>query len=231
MKQIKATGTTQEEWIAGAMLKLDKKLRLAVEREMKDEEFATIEDLEKVLLKMSSSPKSAAEAFDILTEQKYKLDDDPKAYVQDFTTKYREICNEFPDEKLPKEEIVWKGIIADALPREIKPKLKKYMSEGLENRFLLEVERELNYYTRGRVAKVSNPTPAKPNNQQSTQQPKAPMLRCGWCQDGSRHPREMCPRKPDPYSCFDCLAPNVMKGHQGCVGFHDSRLQGRPPNN
>ena len=137
---------------------------------------------------------------------------------------------------MPKEEIVWKGLIADALPHEIKVKLKGYMSEGLEEKFLLEVERELNYYSRGRVAQVGQqPTFSQPKYRQTSQYSKPPTMRCGWCQDGSKHPREMCPREPPPYSCFDCLAANEMKGHRGCPGFCDSRLQalnaGGPQNN
>lgn len=218
LQQVRSVGATDEERIALGLARMDKDLRLYVDGELGRYDNPTFDQLEEILRKDFQRPKSAIDAFRELCNNRYHLDDDPREFINTFRIKYRNICRAFPTERLPNEETLWKKVIMDDLPAEMKNRLNICAGEGLADMFITELEKERSF-RRVTVAKVKEGD-NRPFHRRSPH-PQLRVQHCGWCADGSRHLRRDCPRKPEPFSCYDCLKLQSVRGHVGCPGRKD----------
>jgi len=203
-----------------ALNRMERDLRIFVDGELESlPDGGKFGDIEKILNGQFSGPQNAMEAYRELCSRSYSLDEDPREFVNKFRARFRIIARAFPQELTPKEEEMWKGVMMEDLPETIKSRLKFCACNGMGEAFLTELEMERRLL-RSQVNKVKV---------KDTVEPKDIVVSypCGWCQNGSRHIRSKCPRKPAARSCFDCLAEGKRKGHSGCPG----KTNARTPNN
>ncbi|XP_042883021.1 uncharacterized protein LOC122260011 [Penaeus japonicus] len=221
--QIKRLGFPDEHCKNIAITRMDKELRLFIVGEMqKFPNGGTIDDMENILSCQFSRRYDAIDAYRELYNLSYNLDDDPRAFVNQFIVKFRTIRSFFPNTPAPNEEDILHEIMMENLPAEIKAAVKVCARRGMGDDFLRELEKERVFW-RSRVNKVD--VRAKGNPEWTR------VWVCGWCQDGSKHLRINCPRKPEAGSCFDCLAPKRRKGHAGCPGRQDAVRRDRNTSN
>ena len=221
-QQVMQVGITEEDRISIAKTRMERRLRLYMGGEIETHNIKRFEDLRHLLLTGFERAHNADEAVQELYDYRYTIDMDPKEYVNDFREKYRGIHRAFPNEEIPEEERIWKSLILAGLPREFQIRLQAYAGEGMEQKFLLELEKARSLKRWGRVANVTEQVAPGTNPTPGTQR-QYPDRPCGWCQDGSKHHRRECPRRPQAHSCFDCLQPNERRGHAGCPGFTGPR--------
>ena len=84
---------------------------------------------------------------------------------------------------MPAADETWRDLIMDGLPRDIKVRLNGYLGGGMAQMFLNELEKERGYYNRGKVAKLNNETPVRPDAAPCTHHThhKQMPFPCGWC--------------------------------------------------
>ncbi|XP_068212880.1 uncharacterized protein [Palaemon carinicauda] len=222
-KQVRQAGSTEEECINIACARMEKEIRLYVNGEMEEHNYTTLDDVQSILLKDFVRPTNISDAFQELFQLRYSVDMDPREYVNKFRAKFKSIIKAFPSARSINEETLWKQIIMEDLPQEIKACLQNYVKIGMGESFLIELEKERNFYNKGGYDNVKDEAASKANS--------LSMRSCNWCQNGNVHVGKKCPRKPQPYSCFDCLMPNMCKGNPGCQEFDASWKSTSPSDN
>ena len=218
LQQVEQASQTEEGYQTVALARMSDQVRHYVRGLLKEYRGNDpLGEIQRILLENFKRPQQLSDAYRTLMNHRYVIEEEPREFVNRFTTEFSKIRLAFPKEDHPEEEQLWKDIIMEDLPKEIQQKMKwaypKGISKGLSEMFLAELENQRGYWLRSRVAQVSQARP--------TEEADRPERRCPWCSDRTRiyyHSRVECPRKPSLRSCYDCLRPNSFRGHNGCPG-------------
>ena len=218
----RAMGGSEESRVRSAFTRMDPDMKCIAQLELKERNAMTLDVLEEILLEAFIRPESAVESVAQLQQLRFSLEeDDPFKFYKRLKIRHSAIRSAFPGKKVRKIGDILQGIVlASPVPNYVKEIVKACVDEDKS----MEIVRQLNQAkvslgsSASVVAQVRNTECQAWDGGRRQDAPRRRFQPCPWCQDGSKHSRQQCPRKPEPRSCFDCLAPNQFKWHEGCPG-------------
>ena len=146
---------------------------------------------------------------------------DPREFFNRLKAKHHAICAAFPGEEAVSVDDIFRRIVLNAsIPISVKESVEMCMGRNSSALIIKQLVQAQGIFNPppSMVAQVRDNGYQERRDERRTPRTGGGARPCPWCQDGSRHFRNACPRKPTPRSCYDCLKPLTLKGHADCPG-------------
>lgn len=208
--QIRRITNTNAEAVHVCLSRVDKHLRLFIENKINTIPNITLQEIEDILDKEFSIPKSLPDCIDrLISEEVYTIDVNPREFAHKFKVRYTIIHTAFQKSGLPNMAKILKEAMSKGLDPFIKQQLGSVlMTEFGEEDFLKRLEAI-------RLGRLVYPTHCH-QVQTNANLSSSNVPQCRYCKGNVKHYLSDCPLKPARGSCYDCLSVRHRAGSPYC---------------